>query len=249
VRYSYDNVPQAMTDALRYSQPGLGVRAGWWQARTLASWEPMRRMAENVLPLARLTIKDDAAGTDHVAWGSATFDCEAGQRDDGLWYCGGYEDAIAWSKKYADELCPDGGCLVVLLQPEIDLTGATGYCSCRSYNQGTPGGNDVINIQEARAEIEQGNTLAHEIGHYYRLPHTWEDPHFGTRNEDATIGNVIGLRTTPRIQLEPQNRVGGGTTYDLMTYHRTLWLSVYNYCKAMHEIPGRHPVCSPGWDQ
>jgi hypothetical protein len=249
LRYSYNNVPQALTDDLRASQPGLRVRAGWWQARTLASWTPMRRFSENVLPLARLIITDEAEGAPDSAWGSATFDCEAGRRDDGLRYCGGYEDAIAWAKKYADDRCPDGGCLVVLLQPEIELTGATGTCFCQSFELQTPAGNDVINVQGERLDLDQGPTLAHEIGHYLKLWHTWEDPHFGDRNEDALIGDIIGLRYAPAIRLEPQNRLDGRSTYDLMTYHRTVWSSVYSYCKAMLAVPGPNPVCYPGWDQ
>ena len=249
LRYSYYNVPQALTDQHWSAQPGLRVRDGWWQARTLADWKPMRQMAENVLPLARLTISDDAAGDTDSAWGSASFDCEAGRRADGLRYCGGYEDAIAWAKKYADEICPKGGCLVVLFQPEIQLTGATGTCFCTRFGHQTPSGNDVINVQGARSDGDPGRTLAHEIGHYYGLLHTWDDPHFGHQNRDATIGDVVGLRYAPEIRLEPERRLDGGRTYDLMTYHQTQWLSVYSYCKAMHAIPGPHPVCYPGWDR
>lgn len=250
VRYSYHNVPEAMSEALRSSQPGLDVRPGWWQARTLASWEPMRRMAENALPLARLTIADDApAGSTGSEWGSARFDCEAGQRPDGLWYCGGYEDAITWSKKYADELCPDGGCLLVLLQPESQLTGQeTGTCFCVSFGHGTPLKNSVINLQGERDPADRGNTLAHELGHYLGLPHTWDDPHFD-RRDDALLGDVIALRYTPAVRLLSQGNPDGTNTYELMTYRRPAWFSRYNYCKAMHAIPGRHPVCHPGWDR
>ncbi len=243
LRYSYHNVPQALTDQRRATEPGLNVEPGRWQARSSAAWQPMRLMAENVLPLARLTIADDAPG---AAWGSRSFDCRPGQRpDDGLRYCDAYQDAIAWAKRVADSECPEGGCLIVLLQPEIS-DGASGYCHCVSYGQGTPRGNSVINLQGERQLSQQGKTLAHEIGHYYKVAHTWEDPHF--HSEFTTIGDIIGLRYAPSIQLEPEHRLDGTLTYDLMTYQAQQWLSVYNYCKAMHEIAGPHPTCYPGWD-
>ncbi len=55
LRYSYNNVPAALTQQLRGSQPGLTVSAGSWQARPTSAWEPLRRLAENALPLASLS--------------------------------------------------------------------------------------------------------------------------------------------------------------------------------------------------
>ncbi len=239
LRFSYHNVPQALTDEHAATQPGLNVRPGRWQARSVATWEPMRRMAENVLPLARLNISDDAPTE---PWGSRSFDCKAGQRNTGLRYCDGYKDALGWAARVADQECPTGGCLVVILQPESEFPrGENGVHFMTARRNG------VIGLQGERLPASQGNTLAHEIGHHFGLPHTWVDKHFN--DHFATIGDMIGLRYAPSIGLEPGERLDGGPTYELMSYQRPAWFSVYNYCKAMHNIDGRNPTCSPGWDQ
>ncbi|KAA1418612.1 hypothetical protein F0U44_08925 [Nocardioides humilatus] len=248
LRYSYHNVPAELTAARSASEPGLRVQPGRWQAANVALWGPMGAFAENVLPFARLSVTDDAPSS---AWGTRSFDCEAAQRpDDGLRYCDGYQDAIAWAKRVADQECPDGGCLVVLMQPEVS-DGGTGYCHCTSYRQGTPRGNSVINLQWERMLANQGRTLAHEIGHYYGVVHTWDDPHFHF-SKFATIGDIVGLRYANLqggIELQPERRLDGTSTYDLMTYQPQQWLSVYNYCRIMHEVKGLNPVCAPGWEQ
>jgi hypothetical protein len=239
LRFSYHNVPQALTEEHADTQPGLNVRPGRWQARSVAAWEPMRRMAENVLPLARLDISDDAPSD---PWGSRSFDCEPGQRPSGLRYCDGYKDAMAWAGRVVDRECSDGGCVVVILQPESEFPrGENGV------HFWTERRNGVISLQGEKTAAAQGNTLAHEIGHHYGLPHTWVDKHFQDRF--ATIGDMIGLRYAPTIQLEPGWRLDGHPTYELMSYERPAWFSVFNYCTAMHNLPGRHPSCHPGWDQ
>ncbi len=240
LRYSYTNVPAALTHQLQASQPGLTVSAGNWQARPTSAWEPLRRLAENALPLTSLTIADDSTS----AWGSKTFDCNAAHDPNtDQWSCDGYRDAKTWETAYADVLCPHGGCYVMLLQPEID-SGEDGT----SWT--STAGNHVMNMQGEADPHNQGNTLAHELGHALGLGHA--DPQLSDADpnyprSDGGLGPFVAVRSVPSLELVPGTN-GHGTTiaYDLMSYKRPAWFSPYNYCKALAGLPGSHPVCSPG---
>jgi hypothetical protein len=237
IRTSYYNVPAAMKAQLSASQPGLNVLDGWWQARPVSAWEPLRRRAEDALPLAHLTVNDASADN---PWGFMAFDCKAVQDGAGNWGCSGYQDAKDWETHYVDTyLCPHGGCTAMLLQPEID-DGEDGT------DWGSPAGNSINNMQGERSPDSQGNTFAHELGHSLGLAHTFQDPSYP--RADGGLGPIVALRYTPTIELMPGTDANGATsTYDLMSYTRPAWFSVYNYCKAMSNLRGAHPNCAAGY--
>jgi hypothetical protein len=239
LRYSYDNVPEALTQQLKGSQPGLNVPKGRWQARPTSAWEPLRRLAQDALPLTSLTITDKSTSN----WGSKSFDCKAvHDPTSDQWSCDGYKDAKTWETSYADLLCPDGGCYVMLLQPEID-SGEDGT----SWT--SPAGNHVMNMQGEADPHSQGDTLAHELGHALGLRHAGHlsdaDPNYP--RSDGGLGPFVALRYVPTLELVPGTDAAGHTAaYDLMSYQRPAWFSPYNYCKALAGLPGNHPVCPPG---
>jgi hypothetical protein len=237
IRYSYYNVPDALTQQLKATQPGLNVASGWWQARPLSAWEPLRSMAENALPLAHLTINDDAPdGAPYSVWGGHWFDCKAVQDANGNWGCSGYTDAKNWETTYVDQQCPNRGCYAMLLQPEID-SGENGT------TWSSPAGNHVMNMQGEAQTSAQGDTLAHELGHSLGLSHTWQDPNYP--RSDGGLGPFVALRYAPSFSLLSGKDAAGNTTaYDLMSYNRPAWFSPYSYCKAMAGLPGSHPLCS-----
>jgi hypothetical protein len=200
----------------------------------------LRRLAENALPLTTLTVADDSTS----AWGSKTFDCKAvHDPTTDQWSCDGYRDAKTWETSYADVLCPHGGCYVMLLQPEIDAgEDGTSWTSTA--------GNHVMNMQGEADPHNQGNTLAHELGHALGLLHA--DPHLSDSDpnyprSDGGLGPFVAVRSVPALELVPGKDAHGTTVaYDLMSYKRPAWFSPYNYCKALAALPGNHPVCSPG---
>src|SRR5262249_55116414 len=73
LRYSYYNVPAAL-------QGPTGRNDGWWPARQVPDWEPMRASAENALPTAHLYVNDTAPGS---YWGQVWFDCRAARDANG----------------------------------------------------------------------------------------------------------------------------------------------------------------------
>jgi hypothetical protein len=240
LRYSYYNVPAQLLAQLSASQPGLNVATGWWQARPISAWEPLRQRAEDALPLAHLTVAEQApAGGEYSDWGSAWFDCRASQDPTtGRWGCQGYQDAKNWETAYIDHMCPTGGCTVMMLQPEID-DGENGT------DWVSPAGNSVNNMQGERLADAQGNTFAHELGHSLTLAHTFSDPSYP--RSDGGLGPFVALRYSPTITLIPGQSSSGTTIgYDLMSYNRPAWFSPYNYCKAMAHLQGAHPTCAAG---
>lgn len=227
-RYSYTNVPPAM-------QQQLGLTSSRWPARPVSAWEPLRRTAENALPLSRLTVSDLAPAS---AWGSVDIDCRAVLGGDGRWGCAGYEDGRTWASNTIDARCPNGGCWIVLLQPEIDLGHHGAWWR-------TGRGNHAINLQGEQSPTEQGLTLAHEIGHGLGLPHTWEDSSYPRR--DGGLGPFVALRHSPGISLVSGQDVSGRTTaYDVMSYSGPAWFSPYNYCKALGTASGGRTTCPGG---
>jgi Metallo-peptidase family M12B Reprolysin-like len=242
IRYSYFNIPREMYDQLKATQPGLGSTFdGWWKARQLSDWEPLRRMAENALPLAKLNIPDDApAGTPYSEWGNHWVDCKGAKNAAGKWQCGGYLDGRKLGEDFIDAKCPNGGCRVMVLQPEIDYNHEDGA------HYKSPKQNHVMNMQGEAEPGSQGNTLAHEIGHSLGLPHTWDDTNYP--RSDGALGNFVAVRYAPTLALVPGTTTTGTTaSYDLMSYSRPAWFSPHNYCAAMAKLPGSHPLCAPGF--
>jgi hypothetical protein len=236
LRYGYTNVPTAMVDALKATQPGLNNGfAGYWLARQVADWEPMRVTAENALPLAALSVTDQSPNS---IWGASSFDCKGAQDTNGAWSCGGYVDARAWAEAYVDQKCPNGGCWVIVLQPEVD----DGHHGAHYVSDK---GNHVINIQGERSADQRGLTMAHEIGHGLGLAHTWEDTSYP--RSDGGLGPFVAVRYSPSLSLvSGQNATGQTTAYDLMSYDTPAWFSPHNYCSAMAGLTGSHPLCALG---
>ena len=214
-RYSYHDVPAVL-------QAREGLRDDRWQARPVSAWEPLRVTAENALPLAGLTITDLAP---NEARGSTSVACRGRQGDDGRWGCLGFEDGRKWAEDTIDARCPNGGCWIVVLQPEITdgHLGAWGM---------TARGNHVINLQGEAQPEEQGITLAHEIGHGLSLGHTFEDPAYPRR--DGGLGPYVGLRYSPSLTLiAGEDRDRRTAAYDLMSYSSPAWISPYSFCQAL----------------
>jgi hypothetical protein len=225
VRYSYYNVPPAM-------QAQQGLVSEWWQARPASAWEPQRVTAENALPLAHLSIVDLAPSDD---WGSFYVNCRGAQDPRGVWGCAGYEDGRNRARDIIDARCPSGGCWIVVLQPEIDYR-HDGWSFWSAH------GNFVVNLQGEAQPMEQGLTLAHELGHGLTLPHTWDDPSYP--RGDGGMGPFVGLRYSPTFSVVPgTDEFGRTTAYDLMSYGWPWWLSPYNYCKALRVASGSRLVC------
>ena len=120
----------------------------------------MRRTAENALPLTRLSLADLAP---NAAWGSADIDCRAVRGADGTWGCAGYEDGRAWAANTIDARCPNGGCWIVLLQPELDRISSTAQ---EISSLALLDGDEVVFI--ARGSPARVFSTGLEIG--YRLP-------------------------------------------------------------------------------
>jgi hypothetical protein len=224
LRYSYYNVPSAMY--------GLTGRTdGWWPARPVAAWEPMRVTAENALPTAHLWVNETAPNS---YWGTNWFDCRGVSDSNGNWGCGGYLDARAYGESYIDGQCPNGGCWVVVLQPEID----SGHHGAHYIS---PRGNHVINLQGESQPTEQGLTLAHEIGHGLSL---LDMPNSSYPRSDEGMGPYIGFRYSPSNALVAGTNIYGATTaYDLMSYRSPGWFSPYSYCKALAFASSNGIVC------
>ncbi len=131
----------------------------------------------------------------------------------------------------------------MLLQPEID-SGEDGT----SWT--STAGNHVMNMQGEADAHNQGNTLAHELGHALGLLHA--DPQLSDSDpdyprSDGGLGPFVAVRSVPSLELVPGKDAHGTTVgYDLMSYKRPAWFSPYSYCKALAALPGSHPVCSPG---
>lgn len=231
VRTRYHGVPTA-------AQARFGLTSSVWPERPFSVFEPQRAGAEGMLPLASLTISrlpGDPIGD---------LDC----RYDGN-ACAGYVDERPWAQGLIDREHPEGGTIIVILQPEI-ATGHSGY-SFRS-----PRGNCVINLQAD--EVDVGATLAHEIGHCLGLPHTFEDPNYPRLNgalgptSAGALGDFVALRATPDPVLIPgQDAAGNVTAYDTMDYGLNSWFSPYNYCRALAVTSNGRLLCPPhldGWN-
>jgi hypothetical protein len=225
VRYGYSNVPPVI-------QQPAGLSGPDWPARPQSAFEPLRVTAEDALPVARLFIDPIPSQ------GSPILDCAA-QQVDGVWSCGGYVQGREAAQNIIDAQCPDGGCWIAILQPEID----SGHHGAHWM---TPKGNHAINLQGERSPAEQGLTLAHEIGHGLGLPHTF-DPGTDYPRTDGGLGPFVGLRYSPSISLVSGRDTAGRTTaYDLMSYNGPSWFSPFNYCKAMPAATARRLTCPVG---
>ncbi|GAA1782932.1 hypothetical protein GCM10009682_01250 [Luedemannella flava] len=223
-RIGWTNIPPAM-------QAQVGLTGPVWPARRASVWYQQRATAENALPISSLNIND-------LTWvdqAYALFDCKAVLGADGRWSCPGYLDVRSWTEAKVDALCPNGGCWLAVMLPELD----DGH---HGNHKTTSKGNHAITLLGERVPSEQGLTLAHEIGHGLGQAHTWLNADYP--RADGGLGPYVGLRYSPTYSLvSGQDTTGRTTAYDVMSYDSPAWTSPYSYCRMLPIATGNRLNC------
>lgn len=213
LRYQYYNVPA-----------GVGLPSPIMPANDMGALSRMLPLAENLLPISRLS----ANLMEGVVLGN--FDCHY---DPSAGRCTGYLDAQQWASDVVDQQAPSGGSWIVVLQPEQDATGHFG-----TYRP-TPAGNRVITVAEDLTDTGLG--LAHQLGVSFGLCELGQSPQCDAAYPRAhgALGPYTGLRYAHGVDaVLGENPLGTSAAVDLMAVDGgpvtgPVWISPYNYCKAI----------------
>ncbi len=206
-----------------HANPGFGFVALSYAYTTapdttappFSDFEPHRVWAESALPMAALW------SMPYPGYPRGSIAHRQVRNDDGTFRDDGYLDGRAWAHQMIDRWAPSGGEWVVLMQPEVDPS----YHGAHYVNFV---GNHVINMQSNYSD--PGPTLAHEIGHGWRQPHTWDNGNFP--HASGGMGGEVGVRIF-RSGVELLN---SPRYYDLMSYGHPSWFSPYSYTEILRHM-------------